>query len=75
MDKTEQPKNPFTKETINEKWKNCNLGLTEDNKLIFCQEFFLYGISPVNQAYKGFRMIELKNIIFTTDLSPDIIRI
>jgi len=39
--KTDQPKNPFTKETLNEKWKNCNLGHTEDNKLIFWQEFFL----------------------------------
>ncbi len=51
--KTDQPKNPFTRETLNEKWKNCNLGHTEDNKLIVQEEFFFTWIMAVNQAYKG----------------------
>jgi hypothetical protein len=51
--KTDQPKNPFTKETLNEKWKNCNPRHTEDNKLIVWQEFFFIETRAVNQAYKG----------------------
>jgi len=39
MTKTEQPKNPFTR-NVYEKWKNCNIGHTEDNKLIVWQNLF-----------------------------------